>query len=687
MKKLLILCLVIVSVIIQNCKNTSDNKSASGTASYDSLPKVFADNHSDLIYGSMRYEASMRFAQHLLPDTPEELIKYKTELRKMIIEKAGIIVDHELPLKTRESGSFRMKGYTIKNIVFQTRPGVYATANLYLPDGKGPFPGVINMLGHWRKGKIDSTGPQAVGHSLASKGYVCLTVDPWGAGERTTTHGDFEYHGANLGASLMNIGETLLGVQVSDNIRGIDLLCSLSQVDPKKIGATGASGGGNQTMWLSAVDERVKASVPVVSVGSFESYIMRSNCICELLPDGLTFTEESGILALANAPMMINHTKDDNPTFFPSEMLRTYTNARKAFIASGLGNKISYRLFDLPHGYMTEDREAMLGWFDLQLNNEGTGAPVTEIQFEQLPEEKLMVFTTGQRDKDVVSTDQYCIRRGNELKEKFMNSGSINAGKKKEELKGILRLNKKLGISEIKKLSEKSGWEILSIETSEKSLIPLLIKHPSGKEHNYTILCSALGKESIPLSLVDEYSKRGEGIVILDLKGVGEQTSTASLSYDYSGRLHTLSRAELWMGKTILGEWVRELDLVSGYLTSEMKAAKINIDGSGEAGLAGLFLAATDGKINSLTLREAPVSYVFDNRENIDFFSMGIHLPGFLVWGDVSLAAALANSDVTFVDPLTMSGRKLSDEKMRSYREEYAKVSQMAGAKGRTEFK
>ncbi len=687
MKQIIILVLSGLVLFSGSCGNKNAvNDNASGNSS-DILPSVLADNHSDLIYAGMRYEAAARFAQHVLPHKPEEIIKLKEELRKTIIEKAGILIDHDLDLDIKEKGSVQLKGYKVKNIVFQTRPGVYATANLYIPDGQGPFPGVINLLGHWRKGKIDSTGPQAVGHTLASSGYVCLTVDPWGAGERTTIHGDFEYHGANLGASLMNIGESLLGVQVSDNMRGVDLLCSLAQVDPGRIGATGASGGGNQTMWLAAVDERVKASVPVVSVGSFESYIMRSNCICELLIDGLTFTEESGILVLANAPLMINHSKDDNPTFFPSEMLRSYSNAKKAFVSEGLGNNISYRIFDLPHGYMQEDREAMLGWFNMHLKSEGNGEPVKEKAFTQLPEEKLMVFADGRRDKNVVSTDQYCIKRGAELKEHFMNSGTINAEKKKNELKKILRSDNQSQIVKINKIPSVSGWELMTIETSDKRIIPLLLSEPSGKESVYTVLCNSAGKDSIPLSLIDEYRNKGEGIVIVDLKGVGEQTSTASKQYDYNGRLHTLSRAELWLGRTIMGEWVIELGLVSQYLTTELKAEKVNIDGRGEAGLAALFLAATDGKINNVTLREAPASYVFDNRENVNFFSMGIHLPGFLVWGDVSLAAALTGINVTFIDPLTMSGENLNEENLRAFNEEYSRVRQRTGMKGRTEFK
>ena len=198
------------------------------------------------------------------------------------------------------------------------------------------------MHGHWRDAKTEEGSIQRVGHSLALNGYVCLTIDAFGAGERSTIHGITEYHGYNLGASLMNIGESLLGVQVSENMRAVDLLCSLSYVDSKKIGATGASGGGNQTMWLTAVDERIKAAVPVVSVGTFESYIMRSNCICECLVDGLTFTEESGVLALVapRAIKMCNHHKDGIPTFLPAEMLRSYNNARPVFRMLGVG-KIS----------------------------------------------------------------------------------------------------------------------------------------------------------------------------------------------------------------------------------------------------------------------------------------------------------------------------------------------------------
>ena len=682
------LVLIIAALILfTGCRrNKSEDENVTGSAA-DVLPRIFAENHTDLIYTGMRHEAAMMFAKHDIPLKPEDLIKYKSELRKKIAEKAGVVFDHKLPLEMRETGSSKMKGYTVRNIVFQVRPGIFATANLYVPDGKGPFPGIINMLGHWRKGKIDSTGPQAVGHVLALNGYVCLTVDPWGAGERTTVHGEFEYHGGTLGASLMDIGETLLGLQVSDNIRGIDLLCSMKEVDPEKIGATGASGGGNQTMWLSAVDERVKASVPVVSVGSLESYIMRSNCICELLPDGMTFTEEAGIIALHNAPLIINHSKDSNPTFYPSEMLRTYTNARKAFIASGLGNNISYRIFDLEHGYMKEDRQAMLGWFNLHLKNQGDGSPVTEQPFDQLPEKKLMVFQNGSRDNDVVSTDQYCMKLGRELKESFARTASVNVAEKKDELRKILRINKKLKNISVTRLPEVKGWERLIIETSERTLIPVLLKEPARRSTDYTIICNPGGKDSVRLELIKEYYDKGEGIAIVDLRGTGEQISDSSLSSDYNGQLHTLSRAELWLGRSVMGEWVRELDLVTEFLVNDMKAKKISFDGTKDAGLAGLFLGALENKPDRIILRQSPLSYLFDTRENLNYYSMGIHLPGILRWGDVSLAAALGSKDITFIDPLTMSGHKPDEATLLRYKEEFSRAEKLTRSKKMVKFR
>src|SRR5690554_6638182 len=99
----------------------------------DSLLSILAPHHGDLIDSKLRAEAKVKFATHTLPSSLEEWEKYRKNLREKIIEKTGIQINHDLPLDIKETRSRQMDGYTVKNITFQTLPGIYATANLFVP--------------------------------------------------------------------------------------------------------------------------------------------------------------------------------------------------------------------------------------------------------------------------------------------------------------------------------------------------------------------------------------------------------------------------------------------------------------------------------------------------------------------------------------------------------------------------
>ncbi len=666
----------------------NDNK-AYNDAVTDSLPHVFNEKMGALVENNLRHEAFLKFPTYQLPQGKYEWDTYKAQLKNQIIKKTGALINKKLPLNLKETGSLQMKGYTTKNIVFQTRPGIYATANLYIPDGKGKFPGVIVMMGHSLEGRLYDKY-QAVGITLALNGYVSLCIDPWGAGERTTIHGVFEDHGDenNLGAALMNVGESLMGIQITDNIRGVDLLCSLPYVDAHNIGATGSSGGGNQTMWLAAMDERVKAAVPVVSAGTFEAYVMGSPCICEVLTDGLTFTEEAAVLAsiAPRAIKMCNHQQDANAAFNPREMLRSYKNAKPVFKMLGAENNIAYDTFNLTHGYWPEDRQAMLGWFDLHLKGMGTGAQVKEVPFKTLPNEQLMVYAKGERNPEVLTTEEYCKRRGNELRTILLNTKSFDPATKRNELRSILRINEKSIIKNVYEYSEVNGWNRFALETSDDKLIPILLHAPSANSKEFVIITNPDGKENISPDLIERLIKSGSGIAVADLSGTGETSSASLHSYDSIGKLRTLSKSYLLLGKTVLGEWVKELNVVTGFINSKYKSTKVSINGSKEAGLAGLFLAALEGNIENVTLQYAPASYLFDNRKSVEFFSTGIHLPGFLNWGDVSLAAALSGKNITFINPVTMSGQRISGDKLKEYKAEFEQMRRITRQEGKTLF-
>lgn len=655
----------------------------------DSLPAVFSGDNVDLIEKDFRQKAVLHYRKHELPQNKVGWTDYKKTLTEKIFEKSGAVINHDLALNYKETRTHQLKGYSVKNIIFQTRPGIYATANLYVPEGKEKFPAVIAMHGHWPNGKGNEV-VQSLGHTLALNGYVCLVMDAWGSGERTTVHGVHEYHGSNLGASIMNIGETLMGVQISDNIRGVDLLSSLSFVDKNRIGATGASGGGNQTMWLSALDKRVKASMPVVSVGTFEAYIMRSNCVCELLPEGLTFTEEAGVLAMVapRALKMASALNDANPAFIPAEMLRSYKNALPVFDMLGAFDKLSYQLFNTGHGYWPEMRETMLGFFDLYLKNKGTGAAKKEIPFELLAEKDLMVYAVGKRDASVESIAAYNSRRGREFKDLALRSISAGAEKKRSELRQILKISEDAALINTYTYGISNDWQRIALETSAHHLIPALFKKPAAGKNKYVIVLNPQGKKMIDLAELERFASDGKGILVMDLWGTGESQSSATVAYEKSlPPFHTLARASLWLGETVMGKWVNEINIAVGFVKSQSPAAEIALYAEKEAGTAILFYAALYKGKEQIVVRQSPVSYQFDKRESVDFFNMALHLPGILQCGDISLVCALAERPVVFEKPVTISGETITAEKLEEIKSEFEKVRKNYGQSGPVTFK
>ncbi len=621
------------------------------------LPAVLPANEQGRIAQLLLAAAHELYNRHIpLPANRKDWEAYSAELRKKISASTGMLVQHQLPLRYKEMIVQKQQGYTAKNICFQTRIGVSATAGLFVPDGKGPFPAVMVLCGHSPNGRFYDKY-QAVAQALARHGYVALLMDPWGAGERTTVYGQMEYHGGNLGASLMDAGETLMGMQLTDNIRGIDLLCSLPYVDTARIGATGASGGGNQTMWLAAMDTRVKAAVPVVSVGTFESYILRSNCICELLPGGLRFTEEAGVLALIapRAVKMCNAALDINPAFYPEAMQRSYQAALPVFTMMGKEHDISYEVFDLPHGYFSAEIAAMLGWMNHFLKGEKDCQAVPLQATDTLPEPIVMSFAK-QRPEDIVTTAAFCSAKAKDYYNQLQAATTVDTAVKRKQLKEILHIQSLPLVQRVQQLPAIHGWNRYVLHVADNREIPLLLAPPADTAKGYVLLCHPAGKQAIPTAILDAYLHEGYGLALADIWGTGELALRDS-SDKKIAQYHTLARSVLWLGQTMMGEWVKDLFAVSGFLKEQCQAKKLVIDGTKETGLAALFMQAIQPVAHELVLRYTPVSYGFDQRAGIDFFSMAVHLPGMLPWGDVSLAAALSHTAIRFIQPVTMSGR------------------------------
>jgi hypothetical protein len=364
-------------------------------------------------------------------------------------------------------------------------------------------------------------------------------------------------------------------------------------------------------------------------------------------------------------------------------MLRSYKETRKIYQDYGSDEKISYQVFNLPHGYWPEIREAMLGWFDLHLKGKGHGAPRVEIPFEVLPENDVMVFEKGKRPCEVASIPDFCIKKGSELRREYLLLSSFDAASKKEELAAVLHLGKPLVAAKVIGYGTEDGWEKSAVVTECGRMIPLLVKHPAGKGRDYTILCHPEGKDKLADSKLLESVEPGRGVILLDLWGGGETASPDVQVVLY----HNLSRSALWLGRTLMGEWVRDLKLVVEFARGSLKARQITLGGSKEAGIATLFTAVFTEDISSVALSNSPVSYLF-SKEILpnNYFSMAVHLPGFLKWGDVSLAAAISGVNVRFNSPVRMDGSELPVGELSKIEGEFSMIRGRCGSKGCCEF-
>ena len=315
-----------------------------------------------------------------------------TSLRRQILSAAGLLpMPAKAPLRPKVVRRLDYPDYSIEVILIETLPGYFLGGNLYRPAGKStPAPAVLLPHGHWKRGRLEdqpSYSVPALGINLARQGYVVFAYDMVGFNDTQQTSHSFGGWTEDLWSFHP------MGLQLWNSIRALDFLQSLPSVDPRRIAATGASGGGTQTFLLAAVDDRVRFVAPVNMVSAH----MQGGDPCEEAP-GLrldTFNVEITAM-IAPRPMLLVSSTHDWTSHTPTE---EFPAIQRIYELYGAPNNVRSAHIDAPHNYNRQSREAVYRFLAENMQTAHPPSSLLDTKVSLPADQDLLAFPkSGPRD-------------------------------------------------------------------------------------------------------------------------------------------------------------------------------------------------------------------------------------------------------------------------------------------------
>ncbi len=363
-----------------------------------------------LFYDSLRAEAyqalDRRGAAYDRLKTVEEVRAYQQRLRDFFLESLGGFPERG-PLNAQTTGRLAGDGYTIEKVIFESQPGHRVTANLYLPAGPsagpGPFPAVLVSSGHSRTAKTAGYN-QRFAIIMAKNGIAALAYDPIGQGERSqflTAAGQPEFSGTTTEHFLVGVGAIPTGTGTAryrawDGIRAIDYLASRPEIDMKRIGFTGCSGGGTLTSYIMALDDRVACAAPACYLTTFRRLLETlgpqdaEQNIFGQIASGLD--QPDYVILRAPRPTIISATTGD---FFDIQgTWDNYRQAKRIYARLGYPERVDLVEAEGGHGVQPGNLVGIVRWMRRWLLNRDDAVPEPEIKTH--PEAELLCTPQGQ---------------------------------------------------------------------------------------------------------------------------------------------------------------------------------------------------------------------------------------------------------------------------------------------------
>ncbi|HZH73361.1 MAG TPA: acetylxylan esterase [Mariniphaga sp.] len=686
-------CLWVVFMVTAIGLNAQD-KSVSVLDSYKSEPTQW------MIYtntGAALYNHIASHAEKLLAEREktvsqlhrkEDWLDYTAFLKNSFSDNLSSF--SKTPLNARMTGRLNREDFVAEKIVFESQPGFFVTGCLFIPKVKKQkkFPAVIVPTGHSQAAFRRDIYQQTT-LNLVKKGFVVFTFDPLGQGERvqyldTTTNqsyigGSTSEH-SYAGAQSLLTGNSISDYFIWDGIRAIDYVSSRLEVDPDRIGMTGVSGGGTQTAFIAAYDDRVRAAAP-------ESYITGFHRLFEsigpqdaeqnLYKGLLKGIDHVDLLAMrAPKPTMIISTTQD---FFSIQGAReTYAKSKEIFNTFNKPDNIKMIEADGVHGSKKDNRQGMYGFFQKELN-----LPLDTIDLEVNPfdEEELNVTNTGQvvsafnsktvydfnKERAILAVNERAIKDANDLKknreqilDRIMELSGLDTTR---QIKSVVYSGK------VEKENYKIQKYFIQGHDFDYPIPFVLIKPYTTEQRPLLFYLGANGKDDLIANdkEITAYINKGYTILAPDVLGTGELKNTVfkgdSYIQDYSFNLFLGANL---VGKCIAGFQASDLYILFKALANlkGVNTKDITAVVKDEACSSYLHFAVFNKSIDKTLLMNPLISFedVATTRNYLPEY-LWTAVPEAIHYYDlVHLQALLPQSNLIVVNPVSATGESISSE-------------------------
>lgn len=574
--------------------------------------------------------------------TLDDWRQHKAALKPRLLRLIGL--DDALlqrPLRVEHHGVLEREGYTIEKIVYETYPGMFVPAVVWVPKGlKGKAPAVVSISGHNYCDSKAADSVQAIDFNLVRRGFIVVSYDYLGCFERARLDPCQKgvFGGEDHTNSLFSYtGHTPTGIEVLDGIRAVDYLYSRSDVDRTRIAFTGASGGGNSTYWVSALDERITLAVSVSAAGAFSQWIkVDNNYDWHQRPPGLRAFADIGTFyaLIAPRPLLVINGHPELVEFALPDALRSVDYARHIYALYGQPNAVAFHESSTGHGYQEDKRVQLYTWLNRWFFRGAMPFGEAEQRYQAEPRDTLRVGLPGDNltiptlarrwveecpapapapdaAKDAPAWRQAARRRLEELL----------ARRDPRSAPGVIyRYDYQVS-------SAPYRAEHLQFEVAPDLILPAVFVRREGTAAAKTIIVlgKARGASEEARALLD----RGYALLCLDPRGTGE--------VDWGG-----GRTTNWanfVGRPPVGMWAEDISKAATYLLARPDVSSVAVLGDGVFGKAALYATALDDRLAVAAVTLDTASYRREATSGLAHVYADV--PRILTWGDTPELAAL----------------------------------------------